>query len=87
MRSPHTATREQPLLATTREKLVPQQRPSIAKNKSGKKKKKSSQNKPLVGGGHSASWQCGLLGSGKLAFNFATLKTSSSSLSVGLLRK
>ena len=40
MRSLHTATREQPLLATTREKLVPQQRPSIAKNKKGKKKKK-----------------------------------------------
>ena len=86
MRSPHTATRERPLLATTREKLVQQQRPSIAKNKE-RKKKKSSQNKPLVGGGHSASWQCGLLDSGKLAFNFATLKMSSSSLSVGLLRK
>ena len=39
MRRPHTATREQPLLATTREKFVQQQRPSIAKNNNLRKKK------------------------------------------------
>jgi len=40
MRSPHTATKEKPLLAATREKPSQQQRPSTAKHKNKLKKKK-----------------------------------------------